>query len=78
MGVSNIITFDAHECDIAAALELLDVRQRARLYRLLGAERLGDVFAYVKMCIRDSSPLWVVVDADENVVIVAWPKCSPN
>ena len=38
---------DAHECDIAAALELLDVRQRARLYRLLGIERLGDVFAYV-------------------------------
>ena len=41
------VLHDAHECDIAAALELLDVRQRARLYRLLGAERLGDVFAYV-------------------------------
>ena len=42
-----VVLHDAHECDIAAALELLDVRQRARLYRLLGAERLGDVFAYV-------------------------------
>ena len=41
------VLHDAHECDIAAALELLDVRQRARLYRLLGVERLGDVFAYV-------------------------------
>ena len=38
---------DAHERDIAASLELLDTHQRARLYRLLGAERLGDVFAYV-------------------------------
>ncbi len=42
-----VVLHDAHECDIAAALELLDVRQRARLYRLLGVERLGDVFAYV-------------------------------
>lgn len=42
-----IVLHDAHECDIAAALELLDVRQRARLYRLLSIERLGDVFAYV-------------------------------
>ena len=41
------VLHDAHECDIAAALELLDVRQRTRLYRLLGVERLGDVFAYV-------------------------------
>ena len=41
------VLHDAHECDIAAALELLDIRQRARLYRLLGVERLGDVFAYV-------------------------------
>ena len=42
-----VVLHDAHECDIAAAFELLDVRQRARLYRLLGVERLGDVFAYV-------------------------------
>ena len=42
-----VVLHDAHECDIAAALELLDVRQRARLYRLLSVERLGDVFAYV-------------------------------
>ena len=42
-----VVLHDAHECDIAAALELLDIRQRARLYRLLGVERLGDVFAYV-------------------------------
>lgn len=38
---------DAHERDIAASLELLDTHQRAKLYRLIGAERLGDVFAYV-------------------------------
>ena len=37
----------AHERDIAASLELLDTHQRAKLYRLIGAERLGDVFAYV-------------------------------
>ena len=37
---------DAHERDIAASLELLDTHQRAKLYRLIGAERLGDVFAY--------------------------------
>ena len=35
-----VVLHDAHECDIAAALELLDVRQRTRLYRLLGVERL--------------------------------------
>ena len=38
---------DAHERDIAASLELLDTHQRAKLYHLIGAERLGDVFAYV-------------------------------
>ena len=38
---------DAHERDIAASLELLDTHQRVKLYRLIGAERLGDVFAYV-------------------------------
>lgn len=38
---------DAHKRDIAASLELLDTHQRAKLYRLIGAERLGDVFAYV-------------------------------
>ena len=38
---------DAHERDIAASLELLDTHQRAKLYRLIGAERLGDVFAYI-------------------------------
>lgn len=38
---------DAHERDIAASLELLDTHQRAKLYRLIGAERLGDVFSYV-------------------------------
>lgn len=38
---------DAHERDIAASLELLDTHQRAKLYRLISAERLGDVFAYV-------------------------------
>lgn len=38
---------DAHERDIAASLELLDTHQRAKLYRLIGVERLGDVFAYV-------------------------------
>ena len=43
----NVVLHNAHERDISAALELLDVHQRARLYRLLGAERLGDVFAYV-------------------------------
>ena len=43
----NVVLHNAHERDIAAALELLDVHQRARLYRLLGVERLGDVFAYV-------------------------------
>ena len=56
------VLHDAHECDIAAALELLDVRQRARLYRLLGAERLGDVFAYVRAstsasCRRSRPPI---------------------
>ena len=38
---------DWAERDIAASLELLDIHQRAKLYRLIGAERLGDVFAYV-------------------------------
>ena len=41
----ELVLHNAHERDIAAALELLDVHQRARLYRLLGVERLGDVFA---------------------------------
>ena len=36
-----------------------------------------EAFPLLKMN-HANSPLWVVVDADENVVIVAWPKCSHN
>ena len=43
----QIALSDAHERDIAAALEQLDAHQRARLYRLLGVGRVGDVFSFV-------------------------------
>ncbi len=36
-----------HENDIAGALELLNVEERKRLYRILGIERVSEIFAYL-------------------------------
>ena len=66
------------------ALELLDVRQRARLYRLLGAERLGDVFAYVsdagkylrELPQEQAADIVEAMDADDAVD--ALETVSPN
>ena len=37
---------DYHENDIAAALEMLTAEERGRLYPLLNAETLADIFVY--------------------------------
>ena len=36
-----------HENDIAGALELLTVEERKRLYHVLGAERVSEIFTYI-------------------------------
>ena len=36
-----------HENDIAGALELLTVDERKRLYHVLGAERVSEIFTYI-------------------------------
>ncbi len=38
---------DYHENDIAAVLEVLDVKERKRLYALLGIDKVSDIFAYL-------------------------------
>ena len=39
---------DYHERDIADALELLSPQQRKKLYPVLGAERLAEIFSYLE------------------------------
>lgn len=39
---------DYHDNDIADALELLDEKQRKELYHIIGPERTGEVFSYIK------------------------------
>ncbi|MDD3219157.1 MAG: magnesium transporter [Lachnospiraceae bacterium] len=36
-----------HENDIAGSLELLNVEERKKLYRILGAERVSEIFTYL-------------------------------
>lgn len=38
---------DYHENDIAAVLEMLDVKERKRLYTLLGVDKVSDIFVYL-------------------------------
>lgn len=38
---------DYHENDIAAVLEQLSVKERRRLFKILGTERISEIFAYV-------------------------------
>ena len=38
---------DYHENDIAAVLEKLDVKERRKLYSIMGLERVSEVFAYL-------------------------------
>ena len=38
---------DYHENDIADVLPLIDKETRERLYRILGVERLSEVFTYI-------------------------------
>ena len=39
---------DYHDSDLADVLEQLDETQRKRLYRILGTQRMSDVFAYLE------------------------------
>ncbi len=71
----QIALSDAHERDIAAALEQLDAHQRARLYRLLGVGRVGDVFSFVgdagkylrELPQDDAASIVEAMDADDAV-----------
>ena len=71
----QIALSDAHERDIAAALEQLDAHQRARLYRLLGIGRVGDVFSFVgdagkylrELPQDDAASIVEAMDADDAV-----------
>ena len=40
--------YEYHENDIAGALEQLTADERKRLYPILGAERIADIFAYIE------------------------------
>lgn len=63
---------DYHERDIADALELLSPQQRKKLYPVLGAERLAEIFPISKhrhsICLSSASirlqrlyPSWILM-----------------
>ena len=39
---------DYHDSDIADAIELISKEERQKLYRILGAEKVSDIFAYLE------------------------------
>ena len=60
---------DYHENDIADVLPLIDKETRERLYRILGVERLSEVFTYIDDVSEylDELPLEEAADVLENM-----------
>lgn len=60
---------DYHENDIADVLSLIDKETRERLYRILGVERLSEVFTYIDDVSEylDELPLEEAADVLENM-----------
>lgn len=67
-----------HENDIAGALELLTVEERKRLYHVLGAERVSEIFAYIddvedyigELNIRSAARVIENMDSDDAVDVL--------
>ena len=69
---------DYHERDIADALELLSPQQRKKLYPVLGAERLAEIFSYLEtptqylseLSINQAAKIVSFMDSDDAVDIL--------
>lgn len=67
-----------HENDIAGALELLTVDERKRLYHVLGAERVSEIFTYIddvddyigELNIRSAARVIGNMDSDDAVDVL--------
>lgn len=67
-----------HENDIAGALELLTVEERKRLYHVLGAERVSEIFTYIddvedyigELNIRSAAKVIENMDSDDAVDVL--------
>ena len=89
-GIVNIIKSNAsdreirekldnyHENDIAKALELLDVEERKKLYRILGTEMVSEIFTYLddvgkyidELEIENAANIIENMDADDAVDVL--------
>ena len=72
-----------HENDIAGALELLTVEERKRLYHVLGAERVSEIFTYIddvddyigELNIQSAARVIENMDSDDAVdVLKNWTR----
>ena len=75
---------DYHERDIADALELLSPQQRKKLYPVLGAERLAEIFSYLEtptqylseLSINQAAKIVSFMDSDDAVDILEQMEAS--
>ena len=75
---------DYHERDIADALELLSPQQRKKLYPVLGAERLAEIFSYLEtptqylseLSIKQAAKIVSFMDSDDAVDILEQMEAS--
>ena len=75
---------DYHERDIADALELLSPQQRKKLYPVLGAERLAEIFSYLEtptqylseLNINQAAKIVSFMDSDDAVDILEQMEAS--
>ena len=73
-----------HERDIADALELLSPQQRKKLYPVLGAERLAEIFSYLEtptqylseLSINQAAKIVSFMDSDDAVDILEQMEAS--
>ena len=75
---------DYHERDIADALELLSPQQRKKLYPVLGAERLAEIFSYLEtptqylseLSINQAAKIVSFMDSDDAADILEQMEAS--
>ena len=69
---------DYHERDIADALELLSPQQRRKLYPVLGAKRLAEIFSYLEtptqylseLSVNQAAKIVSYMDSDDAVDVL--------
>lgn len=75
---------DYHERDIADALELLSPQQRKKLYPVLGAKRLAEIFSYLEtptqylseLSVNQAAKIVSYMDSDDAVDVLEQMEAS--